>query len=109
MAEPDILATLREWAEDVQLAVGCNNQGYRALASAIGEIERLRAELANRDWQPIETAPHDGSHILGWCPEDEEGACMMFWSRRADWRLSQGSGCLAEPTWWMPLPHGPKR
>jgi len=31
---------------------------------AADEITRLRAELAARDWQPIETAPRDGTVIL---------------------------------------------
>jgi hypothetical protein len=60
------------------------------------------------DWQPIETAPKDGTHILFW---DGDGMSVCYWVGRR-WDLVQ-TGAYAEdadcwPTHWMPLPEPPK-
>ena len=47
-------------------------------------VESLRAKLAAWDWQPIETAPKDGTHILLYTPAyDYQGA-------RCDVRITYG-------------------
>lgn len=75
------------------------------------------------DWQPIETAPHDGTPILTWLegdwpeaivwqdyPEDiaEAVGHIGFW-RYADELLSDVMDAPLEPTHWMPLPPAPSR
>lgn len=53
-------------------------------------------------WQPIETAPRDGTKVITFDPE---------WGMRMDWfdRLDCVSGWLGEPTHWQPLPPPPVR
>ena len=65
------------------------------------------------DWQPIDTAPKDGSRILAWEPGhapyiadfDDYG-----WLTTEDW-AGDGTGYyipVCEPTHWMPLPAPPR-
>ncbi len=58
-------------------------------------------------WQPIETAPQDGTHVLGWA----EGSFAVVNFAHDTWWLSE-VGSFAEdgswyPTHWMPLPDPP--
>ena len=71
------------------------------------EITRLRAATA---WQPIETAPRDGTTVLLWLVDgqmmiDGEYAIQGFHSARA-WRTE--FHVTAEPTHWQPLPTPPE-
>jgi hypothetical protein len=67
---------------------------------------------AKSEWQPIETAPKDGTYILLFI---EDSVISARW-RIADWDVavlsSHGCGCCASgnsaPTHWMPLPEPPK-
>ena len=57
-------------------------------------------------WQPIETAPKDGTVILGF----EDMYFPMLWVHNR-WELSGVVWCdgsdEVEPTHWMPLPNPP--
>ena len=67
-------------------------------------------------WQPIETAPKDGTHILVII---EDAVVEAWWDEnegyRSEWSTpslsSHGCGCCSgnndEPTHWMPLPVRP--
>jgi len=71
------------------------------------EITCLRAATA---WQPIETAPRDGTTVLLWLVDgqmmiDGEYAIQGFHSARA-WRTE--FHVTAEPTHWQPLPTPPE-
>lgn len=78
------------------------------------ELEKLARVSDKTEWQPIETAPKDGTHILGF-----DGSYMTtveWWepshkTEPGSWNLVQG--CIRgysewEPTHWMPLPEPPK-
>jgi hypothetical protein len=70
-------------------------------------------------WQPIETAPKDGTRILGciapegnmryYTPQVAVWACYHPNARGAEcWRSSEIGGHILTPTHWMPLPEPPK-
>ena len=91
--------------------------------NALGEIDAhylhapeilsdLGQYIAERDqcatgWQPIETAPKDGSDILIWQPKEDE-QFVVYWDDVEDgWRFSPRHVLADEPTHWMPLPAPP--
>lgn len=66
-------------------------------------------------WQPIETAPKDGTWVLGWKPSRYVENCIEtyqwrypgfgeppFWVNAAD-----SNDWSSQPTHWMPLPDPP--
>jgi hypothetical protein len=55
-------------------------------------------------WQPIETAPKDGSEFLAFGPQ---GICVTIWD--ASWRafFSVPGRWGLRPTHWQPLPEPP--
>lgn len=58
-------------------------------------------------WQPIETAPKDGTWILS--ASDEHGVCIVHYSY-GDWYQDNESGLpLDDLTHWMPLPLPPTK
>jgi hypothetical protein len=59
-------------------------------------------------WQQIETAPRDGSQILGFMPSDNQGAggqSVIAWVN--GWWFDHRAFAAA-PTHWMPLPAPPE-
>lgn len=74
-------------------------------------IEDARQEFAAKySWQPIETAPKDGTEILLF-ELTFNGAPYMFtakWdSEDADWKCIEFEAYDHNPTYWMPLPEPP--
>jgi hypothetical protein len=73
----------------------------------------LQEQLRNSAWQPIETAPRDGSRIIVYRPKfDGDYIPQVGW----DFWMTKG---LLEPTWgksrkdvppthWMPFPEPPR-
>ena len=80
-------------------------------------LAALRAALANAEptgWQPIKTAPKDGSFYLAfgegktWTQNQPNGCYPGEWyfsESRGEWR---GYSLTDESTHWMPLPTQPK-
>jgi hypothetical protein len=75
------------------------------------------------DWQPIETAPKDGTAILVACPEAENifigawrtwesaalrGEVTAWWSNGAK-NSYQPDQLILAPKYWMPIPDLPNR
>ena len=61
------------------------------------------------EWQPIETAPRDGTAILGW---DGQKQSTAEWYETGEYWSLCVMGAWAEdsewwPTHWMPLPAPP--
>jgi len=70
-------------------------------------------------WQPIETAPKDGTAILAWPingngfyskdEEDRISYVVRWYARNAVWLEASGEEYMqCYPTHWMPLPAPPK-
>lgn len=71
------------------------------------------------DWQPIETAPKDGTdilvtvgtggrcHVVAWLDEHGEPSAEYGWWRVDDNKHGPYSLRGASPTHWMPLPDPP--
>jgi len=65
------------------------------------------------EWQPIETAPRDGTELLAWWPGPGMGLPAIGW-QITNWGRIAGSGMWfahslvgKQPTHWMPLPPPP--
>ncbi|MES2030896.1 MAG: hypothetical protein V4477_17075 [Pseudomonadota bacterium] len=88
-----------------------------------GQCERQAEQLTKRNWQPIATAPKNGTEILLWwkhCKTPSVGSwscddlhAERKWAHKAlaeGWR-SEGDACIpvnqADCTHWQPLPEGP--
>ena len=68
-------------------------------------------DIANSEggWQTIETAPKDGSLIVGYDPMwYRDRLFMMIWdSRRDAWAMDSLSGSRMHPTHWMRMSRPP--
>ena len=77
------------------------------------ELEHIQAELQRlTTWQPIETAPRDGTAILGcqgWCIEvTAYHKGTKPYHRKEAWVVANDDEGYAQdfqPTHWMPLPN----
>ena len=64
-------------------------------------------------WQPIETAPKDGTKFLAFEDGDYYG-CSFNWEDDEEGTIYWNTYCgqpacyTPEPTHWMPLPEGPE-
>jgi hypothetical protein len=68
--------------------------------------------MAHMTWQPIESAPVDGTPILGaWqCLNKRWDMNCMFWFEEdgeGDW-FDYNAEYIHTPTHWMPLPEPPE-
>ena len=86
-------------------------ESYRP--AAIGFIEAIRAELLKRKWQPIDTAPRDGTGFIAFqkisqeyrviCPAYFNGTTWVivaFHEGNTEFEI--------HPTHWQHLPESPK-
>ena len=64
----------------------------------------VRADIAGVDWQPIETAPKDGTPVLLYGAELVHPVVRPWTARQGTW-----NGVRPEHvTHWMPVPEPPK-
>lgn len=65
--------------------------------------------IRNNGWQPIETAPQDGTNILGWSGP-MGGIEIVWWAEDGSgWdRGDYEPGGRPKPIMWQPLPPPPQ-
>lgn len=79
------------------------DHGQRDEARA--EVDKLRALV--QQWQPIETAPKDGTPVLGFMPSYYQGLggqSVVVWMEDAWYDMR---AFATTPSHWMPLPAAP--
>jgi hypothetical protein len=63
--------------------------------------------MSQTEWMPIETAPKDGTYVLGYDPRAELAPLVqVYWAPDGFWTCRFGRTWM--PTHWMPLPEPPK-
>lgn len=74
----------------------------------------MEREENEQGWQPMETAPKNGSFVWAWNPHQPEVMRRLRWGRRLNGRLKTEDwvthkGCVTsyEPTHWLPAPPVP--
>lgn len=60
------------------------------------------------EWQPIETAPHDGTSVLAWIPHPHSGWVEIVWWDGRFFDAARYLDTYEQPSHWMPLPDPPK-
>ena len=84
--------------------------------SPLPHLESRKLWLAQREankWQPIETAPKDGTVVDLWCRGDRCADCVWHKNDWREWRLDDFDSLALLPvehprTHWMPKPAAPK-
>jgi hypothetical protein len=101
---------VENYARQIKKNRGANCVGLGIDLKLRHELTREGQQLEN-DWQPIETAPLDGTRILLVDGEHPTDMCTGWWTM-AGWRDFGDIGCngLADysPTHWMQLPAPPR-
>jgi len=88
--------------------IGRLNQGTAAEAISLISAALADAKREATAWQPIETAPKDGSKFIAW---DRGQGCPLF---TAHWNLEEAQWFTVHERWigpmthWMPLPEAPR-
>ena len=95
-----ILMEAADRIEELDAKVRTAEEIGRAFEEDAGQLR------ANMTWQPIETAPKDGTEILLWEPKGE-GICIGCYYPTTGWNNGYDK-LLHTPTHWMPLPEEPK-
>lgn len=110
---------LRAALDAMRVRVDEHGVGYDDVAGELAKALRAAHELlaepepARDAWQPIETAPKDGTNVLlsepwqdvtiGWFSQRGRGWCAFY----NGFEDNVDENC--KPTHWMPLPEAPRR
>lgn len=80
---------------------------YRSYSGLCEEVGQLREAAAASGWQPIHTAPRDGSSILV-CREGEK-PWFAHWDSQYQWWVKlRKEDPMGLATHWMPIPEIPE-
>jgi hypothetical protein len=81
----------------------CRREARRQLGLPVTPAPPEASHRAIREWQPIETAPKDGTQVWAW--DAERGSNPALWVEGAWWITYDDA--MIHPTHWMPLPDPP--
>lgn len=105
---------LSERVRDIKMAFGYHDNRRTDVETLAVEIAALEKRLAEAGWQPIETAPKDGTELL-LCSIHLYSPRTGCWATyhpnamgKAGWRTAPICGDKLNPTHWMPLPPPPQ-
>lgn len=80
----------------------------RHLSSEDYFLAGVLAERAKRTWQPIETAPKDGTMVLACWAGSGIHPIVSRWLKNSERWTHPFNKPVNPPTHWMPLPEPPK-
>ena len=118
----DLEALAHQWSKRSDMAHPSDamliNKHIRELRAALSthadtsELDRLVADAGRAKWQPIETAPKDGTEFLGYRNGRIANAYRVQRDDCEMWSFGSQSGSVkyfpnVKPTHWMPLPDAP--
>ncbi len=106
--------TLEAFVENVSDSQRSQDAVWSALKKLVAQHfsdDTLKQGIAMSEWQPIETAPKDGSEFLTIIPAEEGKHGPLYdtayWSEEFEDFIQHGCG-FEFVTHWMPLPEPPK-
>lgn len=116
VAVPDGMVLVRRKLIDESIArINCAIPGWEVHVHALNDaLAAAPASPAATGWQPIETAPKDGTFFIATGfnygkSSDPRHYCMALWEQ-GEWREASewnGHSSLAYLTHWRPLPPAP--
>ncbi len=111
-------AFLKEFTERSEVVAEVVPHPFDGLPKVAGAISNLKIgtklflhpPAPEREWQPIETAPKDGTDILIFTSYESFYVASYDDVFRAPWRIRNDEGLNEHvPTHWMPLPAEPNK
>ena len=104
-----MLDLARQLLDDID-DVNCNNPDIVLAQALADQFEAGRA--AGPEWQPIETAPRDGTYILAspyWIGNPRADVVNWHKAQRSEGWLNIREGYIpGKPTHWLPIPEPPE-
>ena len=106
MSDRDVKARLNHLSHCAAGISSRKHKGWLMDAVQIAEEANARADAAT--WQPIETAPKDGTYVLLYEPRDDDHAIEVGFYECETW-YGMDHIYSIYPTHWMPLPKPPEQ
>ena len=97
--------TIHKFLDEISNYITQDYSTYYCLPEGYSD-QRLASEISNLDfWEPIETAPKDGTWIQGW---DSNSNKFLGYVSITGYDFWTDGNDTVFPTHWQPLPNPPK-